>query len=77
MALTFADIAVNNIVPEVQQDLSGQVREFERIYYTIADKGPWSVLIPRVDFRADVVLQKVREDARARLEVMNLDFSQG
>jgi len=74
MALTSADIKVDAVVEDTIEDEQRGTLPAVRVYYTIAEHGPYSILIPKTELSAARVLIDVRQDAQRYIEILNVTF---
>jgi hypothetical protein len=72
--ISLTDVTITDIVREMTQTPTGELREQERIYFHIANHGPYSVVIPTTELTAQRVLQDVRRAAMPYIEIFNLQI---
>lgn len=74
MAFTMSDVVVTGVSTEQEFNAVGASIDLVRVYYTIGDTGPYSVVIPKLDLTSQRVLMDVRADAQKYLDILNLTF---
>ena len=74
MPFSISDIKVTGVVPDSTTDLSGMAVDVMRVFYVIADNGPYNVAIPKVEATAQRALNAVRDDAQRFIDILNLTF---
>jgi len=70
-----SDIHVTGVVPEQTVDESGRVVDNVRVFYTIGEFGPYSIVLSKLEVTANRVLMDVRADAQRYIDILNLQFS--
>ena len=72
--VSMKDVKVSAIIEEDSTNEQGMPQRMTRIFYMIADNGPYSVLIPTLDLNAPRVMHDVQNAAMKLIDVLNIQF---